>query len=64
MASPSAQQLEEDDGLRGCELYVQKHCVQQVLKDCIVQLCISKPEHPMRFQIGRASCRERVSSPV
>ncbi|KAB0403440.1 hypothetical protein E2I00_001889 [Balaenoptera physalus] len=49
MASPSAQQLEEDDGLRGCELYVQKHSVQQVLKDCIVQLCISKPERPMRF---------------
>ncbi|XP_022419196.1 cAMP-dependent protein kinase type I-beta regulatory subunit isoform X2 [Delphinapterus leucas] len=49
MASPSAQQLEEDDGLRGCELYVQKHGAQQVLKDCIVQLCISKPERPMRF---------------
>ncbi|XP_061066125.1 cAMP-dependent protein kinase type I-beta regulatory subunit isoform X3 [Eubalaena glacialis] len=49
MASPSAQQLEEDDGLRGCELYVQKHSVQQVLKDCIVQLCVSKPERPMRF---------------
>ncbi|XP_057605168.1 cAMP-dependent protein kinase type I-beta regulatory subunit isoform X2 [Hippopotamus amphibius kiboko] len=49
MASPSAQQLEEDDGLRGCELYVQKHSVQQVLKDCIVQLCIAKPERPMRF---------------
>ncbi|XP_026981325.1 cAMP-dependent protein kinase type I-beta regulatory subunit isoform X1 [Sagmatias obliquidens] len=49
MASPAAQQLEEDDGLRGCELYVQKHGAQQVLKDCIVQLCISKPERPMRF---------------
>ncbi|XP_059933809.1 cAMP-dependent protein kinase type I-beta regulatory subunit isoform X3 [Mesoplodon densirostris] len=49
MASPSAQQFEEDDGLRSCELYVQKHSVQQVLKDCIVQLCISKPERPMRF---------------
>uniref|UniRef100_A0A8D1DW10 Protein kinase cAMP-dependent type I regulatory subunit beta n=1 Tax=Sus scrofa TaxID=9823 RepID=A0A8D1DW10_PIG len=49
MASPSPHQLEEDDSLRGCELYVQKHGVQQVLKDCIVQLCVSKPARPMKF---------------
>ena len=61
MASPSAQQLEEDDGLRGCELYVQKHSVQQVLKDCIVQLCISKPERPMRFLREHFEKLEKVS---
>ncbi|KAK2509060.1 hypothetical protein MC885_015033 [Smutsia gigantea] len=51
MASPSLSccQLEEDESLKGCELYVQKHSVQQVLKDCIVHLCISKPDRPLRF---------------
>ncbi|XP_057171365.1 cAMP-dependent protein kinase type I-beta regulatory subunit [Ursus arctos] len=49
MASPSSCQAEEDESLKGCELYVQKHGVQQVLKDCIVHLCISKPERPMKF---------------
>uniref|UniRef100_A0A7N5KKD9 Protein kinase cAMP-dependent type I regulatory subunit beta n=2 Tax=Caniformia TaxID=379584 RepID=A0A7N5KKD9_AILME len=49
MASPSSYQAEEDESLKGCELYVQKHGVQQVLKDCIVHLCISKPERPMKF---------------
>ncbi|XP_072799610.1 cAMP-dependent protein kinase type I-beta regulatory subunit isoform X2 [Vicugna pacos] len=49
MASPSPYPLEEDEALRGCELYVQKHSVQQVLRDCIVHLCVSKPDRPMRF---------------
>ncbi|XP_006737251.1 cAMP-dependent protein kinase type I-beta regulatory subunit [Leptonychotes weddellii] len=49
MASPSSYQAEEDESLKGCELYVQKHGVQQVLKDCIVHLCISKPDRPMKF---------------
>lgn len=49
MASPSAYPAEEDESLKGCELYVQEHGVQQVLKDCIVHLCISKPDRPMRF---------------
>ncbi|KAB0346915.1 hypothetical protein FD754_011772 [Muntiacus muntjak] len=49
MAAPGAQQLDEEDGLRACELYVQRRGIQQVLKDCIVQLCLAKPERPMRF---------------
>ncbi|XP_019493135.1 PREDICTED: cAMP-dependent protein kinase type I-beta regulatory subunit isoform X2 [Hipposideros armiger] len=49
MAAPASHQLEEDESLKGCELYVQKHGVQQVLKDCIVRLCIAKPERPMKF---------------
>uniref|UniRef100_A0A452THJ8 Protein kinase cAMP-dependent type I regulatory subunit beta n=2 Tax=Ursus maritimus TaxID=29073 RepID=A0A452THJ8_URSMA len=36
MASPSSCQAEEDESLK-------------VLKDCIVHLCISKPERPMKF---------------
>ncbi|XDB64732.1 hypothetical protein AB1E18_018038 [Capra hircus] len=49
MAAPGPQQLDEDDGLRACELYVQRCGVQQVLRECIVQLCLAKPERPMRF---------------
>ncbi len=40
---------EEEKSLRDCELYVQKHGVQQLLKDCIVQLCSSRPDRPMAF---------------
>uniref|UniRef100_A0A8C9JPH5 Protein kinase cAMP-dependent type I regulatory subunit beta n=1 Tax=Panthera tigris altaica TaxID=74533 RepID=A0A8C9JPH5_PANTA len=43
MASPSScPAAEEDESLKGCELY-------QVLKDCIVHLCVSKPDRPMKF---------------
>uniref|UniRef100_A0A8C9IXS5 Protein kinase cAMP-dependent type I regulatory subunit beta n=1 Tax=Piliocolobus tephrosceles TaxID=591936 RepID=A0A8C9IXS5_9PRIM len=49
MASPPVCPSEEDESLKGCELYVQLHGIQQVLKDCIVHLCISKPERPMKF---------------
>ncbi|XP_051877657.1 cAMP-dependent protein kinase type I-beta regulatory subunit-like [Pristis pectinata] len=41
--------MEEDESLRGCEVYVQKHNIQQILKECIVSLCIAKPERPMKF---------------
>lgn len=39
----------EDQSLKDCESYVQKHRIQQLLKDCIVQLCISKPDNPIKF---------------
>lgn len=35
--------------MRECEQYVQKHNIQQLLKDCIVQLCTSRPDRPMAF---------------
>jgi len=35
--------------LRQCEVYVEKHNIQAILKDCIVQLCIKKPDNPYRF---------------
>ncbi|TRY88628.1 hypothetical protein DNTS_028842 [Danionella cerebrum] len=40
---------EEERSLRECECYVQKHNIQQLLKDCIVQLCTSRPDRPMAF---------------
>ncbi|KAL6089027.1 hypothetical protein STEG23_019748, partial [Scotinomys teguina] len=47
MASPSYS--EDEDSLKGCEMYVQKHGIQQVLKECIVHLCVAKPDRPLRF---------------
>lgn len=41
--------LDEEQSLRECEAYVQEHSIQQVLKDCIVQLCVSRPENHIRF---------------
>nr|XP_032832143.1 cAMP-dependent protein kinase type I-alpha regulatory subunit-like isoform X1 [Petromyzon marinus] len=38
-----------EQGVRDCERYVQKHNIQALLKDCIVQLCVARPERPMRF---------------
>ena len=41
--------LAEEQSLKECEEYVQKHNIQQVLKDCIVMICIYKPDSPMKF---------------
>ncbi|KAJ1129431.1 hypothetical protein NDU88_007801 [Pleurodeles waltl] len=48
MASGSTSS-DEERSLRECENYVQKHNIQQVLKDCIVHLCTSKPDKPLAF---------------
>ncbi|KAJ8318979.1 hypothetical protein KUTeg_004070 [Tegillarca granosa] len=40
---------DEEQSLKECEAYVQKHNVQQMLKDCIVQLCIGRPDNPVTF---------------
>ncbi|CAJ1075346.1 protein kinase%2C cAMP-dependent, regulatory, type I, alpha (tissue specific extinguisher 1) a isoform [Xyrichtys novacula] len=48
MASKSASS-EEEQSLRVCEQYVKKHNIQQLLKDCIVQLCTAQPDRPMAF---------------
>ncbi|XP_052262463.1 cAMP-dependent protein kinase regulatory subunit-like isoform X2 [Dreissena polymorpha] len=40
---------DEEQSLRECENYVQKHNVQQLLKECIVQLCINRPDNPVTF---------------
>ncbi|KAH7643462.1 protein kinase, cAMP-dependent, regulatory subunit type 1 isoform X1 [Dermatophagoides farinae] len=42
-------EADEQQSLRECEAYVQRHNIQQILKDCIVQLCVSRPENPITF---------------
>ncbi|KPU78220.1 uncharacterized protein Dana_GF24284, isoform C [Drosophila ananassae] len=39
----------EEQSLRECEHYIQTHGIQRVLKDCIVQLCVRRPENPVQF---------------
>ncbi|XP_078081742.1 cAMP-dependent protein kinase type I-alpha regulatory subunit [Mustelus asterias] len=49
MAAATGSSGEEERSLRECEQYVHKHNIQQVLKDCIVQLCIARPEKPITY---------------
>ncbi|XP_072167875.1 cAMP-dependent protein kinase regulatory subunit-like [Diadema setosum] len=44
-----ASNMEDEQSLKECEAYVQKHNIQQLLKDSIVQLCIHRPEDPVNF---------------
>uniref|UniRef100_A0A8C9PDM3 cAMP-dependent protein kinase type I-alpha regulatory subunit n=1 Tax=Spermophilus dauricus TaxID=99837 RepID=A0A8C9PDM3_SPEDA len=47
--SGSTAASEEERSLRECELYAQKHNIQALLKDSIVQLCTARPERPVTF---------------
>ena len=40
---------DEEHSLKEVEAYVKKYEIQQTLKECIVQLCISKPDKPFAF---------------
>jgi cAMP-dependent protein kinase regulator len=35
--------------VRDCEAYIAKHDIQNLLRDCIVQLCLKKPTNPIEF---------------
>ncbi|KFB35124.1 hypothetical protein ZHAS_00001029 [Anopheles sinensis] len=52
---------EEEQHLRECEAYIQTHRIQRLMKDCIVQLCISRPENPIVFLRQYFQKLERVS---
>jgi len=39
----------EEQTLRECEAFVKKHNIQQMLRDCIVQLCVARPDKPITF---------------
>lgn len=56
-----ASTLEEQQSLRECENYIQSHGIQRVLKDCIVQLCVSRPENPIQFLRQYFQKLEKVS---
>jgi hypothetical protein len=48
-STSSSSSTNEDQTLKDCEDYVGKHNIKDLLKDCIVQLCLKKPEHPITF---------------
>jgi len=51
-AQPSPSGSRDGDGdqsLRDCEAYVQRYRIQQLLKDCIIQLCVAKPDNPVKY---------------
>lgn len=56
-----AANVDEEQALRECEAYVQTHNVQQILKDCIVQLCVNRPANPIAFLREHFQKLERVS---
>lgn len=53
--------MEEERCLHECENYIQNHNIQLLLKDCIVQLCVNKPENPVIFLKQYFQKLERVS---
>ena len=59
-----ASNMDDEQSLRECESYVQKHNIQQLLKDCIVQICIHRPDNPVAFlkeyfeKLEVVSCRK------
>lgn len=61
VAITMATNMDEEQALRECENYVQHHNIQQILKDCIVQLCVNRPENPIAFLREHFQKLERVS---
>lgn len=60
-ADMMASTIEEEQSLRECENYIQTHSIQRVLKDCIVQLCVIRPDNPVSFLRQYFQKLERVS---
>lgn len=59
-ANTSSGNEDEQQSLRECEAYVQQHNIQQLLKDCIVQLCVTRPNNPITFLKDYFTSLERV----
>ena len=53
--------VEDEHSLKEVEAYVKKHDIQRVLKECIVQLCISRPDSPASFLKDYFERLEKVS---
>lgn len=60
--SRSNSQSSDDHTLKECEAFVNKHNIKDLLKDCIVQLCLKKPENPITFLRQHFERLEKVSA--
>lgn len=47
--SSANKSLKEEETLKECDLYVSKHNIKEILKECIVQLCLKKPDNPIPY---------------
>lgn len=54
--------MEEEQCLHECESYFQSNNIKLLFKDCIVQLCLNKPDNPVTFLRQYFQKLERVSS--
>lgn len=55
------EEMEEEQCLLECENYIQSHSIPSIIKGCIVQLCVNKPENPVTFLRQYFQKLERVS---
>lgn len=59
---------DEEQSLQECEAYVQRHNIQQLLRDCIVQVSNSatrRPTHSLRLSCNlHQLCVARPQTPV
>ena len=46
--------------LRDAESYVKEHDIQRIVKECVVQLCIHRPDNPYSFLKQHFSTLEKV----
>lgn len=53
---------EEEASRRECEAYVQRHDIQGIMKECIVSLCVSRPDNPIKFLREYFQKLEKVST--
>lgn len=56
-----ASTLEEQQRLQECMDYIASNSIQNLLKDCIVKLCITRPDDPVIFLRKYFQKLERVS---
>jgi len=54
------EQSQEEQCLRKAEEYVKEHDIQRIVKDCIVQLCIHRPDNPYSFLRQHFATLEKV----
>jgi Regulatory subunit of type II PKA R-subunit len=52
----------EQQSLREIDNYIHLHNIQLLLKDCIVQLCVARPDNPITFLRQYFQKLERVST--
>ncbi|KAL7674502.1 hypothetical protein ACOME3_000779 [Neoechinorhynchus agilis] len=77
VSSPPPQQQQHSDrrqshqNLEACEQYIREHQIHEHLRNCIVQLCIHRPQDPLSFiaehfrsKVAEQATKTEMSSPA